>query len=173
MKRIAIIGNGGGGKSRLARKLSETLGLPLTHVDSIQYLAGMKVREIFETRKLLNEIVEQENWIIDGFGPMDVMEKRFSMADKVVLIDFPIWRHYWWASKRQFKSLWSPRVELPDYCNEATFAHTLRLYKILWRVHSEIRPQLLKIFSKPDMTGKVKIVKTVDDWNLIFKNGLA
>ncbi len=173
MNRIAIIGNGGGGKTTLSRRLKDLYSLPLTHVDSIQYLTGMKNRAETETRKVLNDLADQEQWIIDGFGPMDVMVSRFLKADRVVFVDLPIWRHYWWCTKRQIKSLWSPRTELPDNCNEATFSHTFQLFNILWRVHSQIRPKLIELFNKSAMTNKVITVKTISDWNKIFKEGIT
>ena len=40
MKRVAIIGNAGGGKSTLARELATASGLPLHVLDKIQYLPG-------------------------------------------------------------------------------------------------------------------------------------
>jgi len=173
MKKIAIIGNGGGGKTTLSRRLHELYQLPITHVDSIQYTAGMKSRPIDETRKILNEVTESEKWIIDGFGPLDVMEKRFLNADLIVFVDFPLWRHYWWCTKRQIKSFWSPRKELPEGCNEASMAHTLRLYKILWRVHQQIRPQLLEIFSRPEVAPKVIPIENLVSWNQFYKNGFS
>lgn len=33
MRRVLIIGNSGGGKSTLARRLGEKLGLPVIHLD--------------------------------------------------------------------------------------------------------------------------------------------
>lgn len=171
MKKIAVIGNGGGGKTTLSRRHHQLYQLPLTHVDSIQYTAGMQTRNIEETRAALNKIADMEKWIIDGFGPLDVMEKRFSIADKIVFVDFPIWRHYWWCTKRQMKSLWSPRQELPENCNEASFSHTVKLYKTLWRVHTKIRPQLLEIFSKENIKERVLTIRNVKEWTSLFKNG--
>ncbi len=37
MKRVAIFGNTGGGKSTLAKRLSEVTGLPLHPLDLIQF----------------------------------------------------------------------------------------------------------------------------------------
>lgn len=37
MKRIAIIGCGGSGKSYLARQLGAALELPVTHLDALYY----------------------------------------------------------------------------------------------------------------------------------------
>ena len=165
--RIAIIGNGGGGKTTLARILAARHGLSLTHVDSIQFLPGMVYRGDLETSQILKRLAAEERWLIDGFGSWEVIEKRFRRADLVVFVDFPLWRHYWWCTKRQVKSLWRPRTELPEGCDEATLAYTWRLYKILWRVHTQIRPRLLVLFAEPAMRPKVRVVRTVRDWRMV------
>src|SRR6476469_9572348 len=102
----------------------------------------MKIRPLPETRAALNEITAQENWLIDGYGPLDMIEKRFGLADVVVFIDFHLSRHIWWCTKRQIQSFWSKRSELPEGCNEATWEHTVKLFKALWRVHKQMRPEL-------------------------------
>ena len=40
MKRVAVFGNAGGGKSTIARRLAELTGLPLYVVDMMQFRAG-------------------------------------------------------------------------------------------------------------------------------------
>lgn len=60
IKKIANIGNGGEGKTILARSLAERYDLPLIQVESIQYLAGMKVRDTRETTNILNQRAGEE-----------------------------------------------------------------------------------------------------------------
>ena len=40
MKKVAVFGNTGGGKSTLSKRLSEITGLPLYALDKIQYQSG-------------------------------------------------------------------------------------------------------------------------------------
>lgn len=171
--KIAVIGNAGGGKSTLSRQLAVLHHLPLTHVDTIQFMAGMKVRPMEETRKELLEIAAQPKWIIDGFGPLDLIEKRFQIADRVIFIDFPLPRHWWWCAKRQFKSLWKPREELVEGCNEATIAHTIKLYKTIWKVHTQMRPELTRILQRENMRGKVIFIRSLNEWNELFRQGIV
>ena len=170
--KVAVIGNGGGGKTTLSRRLGEIHKIAVTHVDSIQFVPGMKIRPQEETRKILGEIQAQENWLIDGYGPLDMIEKRFALADKIVFVDFPLWRHYWWCTKRQIKSLWSRRAELPKGCNEASWNHTLKLFKTLWRVHTQMRPELLRILSRENLHNRVVFVRTLQEWQYLFDQGL-
>lgn len=172
LNRIAVIGNGGGGKTTLSRELGKKFLLPVTHVDSIQFLPGMGVRPVAETREMLNKVADGERWLIDGFGPFDVMENRFRRADRVIFVDFPLWRHYWWASKRQVKSLRVTRSELPPGCSEAGLRATWRMYKALWRVQTKIRPELMKVFERPEIKPKVVVVRNIRDWELCFSGNI-
>ncbi len=170
--KLTIIGNAGTGKTTLSRRLAVLYGLPLIHVDSIQFVPNMKIRRHAESIAVLNEIMSQDKWLIDGYGPLDILEKRFALADKIVLIDLPLWRSYWWCSKRQIKSLWKKRSELPEGCNEASLEHTVKLYKTLWQVHTKMRPELLRILSRDNCKNKVLYIRNMAEWDSLFEKGL-
>lgn len=172
VKRIAVVGNAGGGKTTLSRRLAEIHHLPLTHVDAIQFVAGMKIRPHAESLAILNQIQNQDLWIIDGYGPLDIIEKRFLLADRIVFVDLPLWRHYWWCTKRQIINLWSRRPELPEDCDELSLSHTVKLYKTLWRVHQQMRPELLRIFAREKHRDKMVFIRGVQEWKRIYKDGL-
>lgn len=172
VKKIAVVGNAGGGKTKLSRQLSSFYKLPLTHVDSIQFLPGMVIRPHKESIAILDDIQKQSAWIIDGYGPLDIIVKRFELADVIVFIDLPLWRHYWWCTKRQFCNLWSRRDELPEDCNEATWAHTMKLYRTLWRVHKQMRPELLRIFSRESLKNKVIYIRSLQEWKKVAECGI-
>lgn len=157
--KITVIGNSGGGKTTLSRLLGKQYKVPVIHIDSIQFLPGMIIRPMDETRKILNDIQAEENWLMDGYGPLDMIEKRFAMADKIIFIDMPLWRHYWWCVKRQMKSLLGfRRVELPEGCYEATLPHTIKLFKTVWKVHTQMRPELLRILNRPQHKQKLVLI---------------
>ena len=161
MQKIAIIGNSGGGKTALARHLGQLYGLPVTHVDSIQFLPGMKIRPHAESIQILSEIQTREAWIIDGYGPLDILTGRLALADQIYFIDLPIWRHFWWCTKRQVKNIFSRRAELVEGCNELTFEHTKKLYQSLWQVHTKMRPEMLRILGREPLCEKTMHVHTL------------
>ena len=172
IQKIAVIGNSGGGKTILSRELHRRYGWPLTHVDSVQFAAGLKIRPHHESIAILSAEQEKPAWIIDGFGPLDILEKRLTMADQIIFIDLPLWRHYWWCSKRQIMNLWAPRRELPADCNELTWEHTRKLFKNLKQVHTKMRPELLRILGKDHLKSKVIHIRDQKQWNKLFHQGL-
>lgn len=167
LKKIFIIGNAAGGKTYLAEHLAKQFTLPLTSVDSIQFLPGMKIRELNETRKILLEIEKKDTWIIDGFGPLDLIHNRFVQADKIIYIDLPLWQHYLWFLKRQIKSLWAPRHELPEGCSEISWGHTLKVIRSMWSMHKQMRPELFKILNREPLKSKTSVIRSKKQLNQI------
>ncbi len=66
MDRIAIVGCGGSGKSKLARELGQLLGITPVHLDGVYYDRDWQPldQEQFAARQ--HELVSAPRWIIDG-----------------------------------------------------------------------------------------------------------
>ena len=86
--RIQIIGYSGSGKSTLARRLGELYGLPVLHLDAVQFYGNWNERSLEEQNALVQKFLEQnEGWVIDG-NYARVCPQRFAMADACIFLDF-------------------------------------------------------------------------------------
>lgn len=56
MRRIAVIGNGGGGKSTLTRALGQHLRISVHEVDEVQWLAGWRRAPLDELAQTLRRV---------------------------------------------------------------------------------------------------------------------
>ncbi len=143
MRRLAVIGNAGGGKSTLAGNLGRMLDLPVHSLDGIKWGPGWVPVPAAEVERRCREWIAGENWIIDGFGTWEFIESEFARADTIVLLDLPLPVHYWWAIKRQFRDLFRPRPDLPANC--PMIRMTVPLLKTIWFTHKLARPKLLQL----------------------------
>ena len=150
MRRIAVIGNGGGGKSKLARALGRHLRIPVHEVDEVQFLPGWRRAPLDEVAHTLEAWAADDSWVIDGFGPWPVIDRRMSRADTIVYVDFPFRTHLWWAVKRQVVSL----VQRRAWAGQSAPPSSLLLFRTLRRVHA-MRPDLLELVTKGGRSEKL------------------
>lgn len=105
MKKIAVFGKPGSGKSTLSNSLASATGIKLHALDSILY----KQNGDLVDRKTYDEeheiILCSDSWIIDGFGPIESFNKRLEVADTLIYIDLPYIVSYWLVTKRCLKGL--------------------------------------------------------------------
>ncbi len=141
MTRVMVIGNAGGGKSTMCKVLSTVHALPYYAIDKIQWKPNWVLTPEPEYTDAHEELLSKPRWLIDGFGSWSSIERRLREADTIVFVDHPIWVHYWWATKRQIKSLFFGRPDGPEGC--PMFRVTIRLYKMMWWFHKEMHPKLL------------------------------
>lgn len=137
--RITVIGNAGGGKSTMAKLLGAAKGLPLYHLDALQWNPGWKLTPQEEFDRRHDELLRRERWIIDGFASWTSIQRRFEAADTLILVDHPLWVHYWWAIKRQFMCLFRPRPDFVEGC--PMLPMTGKLLWMIWDIHWWRRPQ--------------------------------
>lgn len=170
ISRIAIIGNTCGGKTRLSLKLAARHNLPIVHVDQIQFMPGLAFRPFKESIKILKTEQEKPEWIIDGFGPLDILEDRLKLADQIIMIDLPLRVHYYWAVKRVLKNLFQgQRKELPENSSERNFSHIVKLFKTIYQIHTKMRPEMLRILGRDIYRHKTMIIQDTQDLNNLYR----
>ena len=158
MRRIAVIGNGGGGKSTLARALGKHLGISVHEVDEVQWLPGWRRAPLDEVAPILEGWAADDSWVIDGFGPWPVIDRRMSRADTIVYVDLPFRTHLWWSGKRQVVSLIRGRA----WGGQSAPPPSLLMFRTLRRVHA-MRPDLLELVTKNGRAAKLVHLRSPRD----------
>ena len=88
MKRVAVIGSGGAGKSTFARDLGTRTGLPVIHLDSLFWGPNWAPMAKPAWIELEHRLVAADEWIMDGnYG--STQDLRLPRADTVVFLDLP------------------------------------------------------------------------------------
>lgn len=146
MKKVAVFGNSGGGKSTLAKQLAEATNLPLYSLDKIQFRVGGAKVPHAEYLNIHSGLLKQEEWIIDGFGCVASAWQRFSAADTLIFIDLPFLTHAKWVTKRSLKGLFVNPEGWPE--NSPILKGTLNSYRVLWLCHRKLTPAYRKLVSE-------------------------
>lgn len=129
MKKIAVFGKPGSGKSILSKNLSSASGIKLYPLDSIVYKnnGDMVDRNLYDTQH--GHILSSDSWIIDGFGPIESFYERLDAADTLIYIDLPYVFSYWFVAKRFLKGMFIKPEGWPD--GSSVFRGTMQSYKTL------------------------------------------
>jgi adenylate kinase family enzyme len=143
VRKVAVFGNAGGGKSILARQLAEVTRLPLFPIDVIKYREGIyrpgSERTQGEYQEFHADLLNQERWIIDGFDNVDLTWKRFAMADTLIYVDLPLFTHFRWITKRLIKGVFRNPEGWPK--NTPIWSSTISGYRVLRLCHRHLTPK--------------------------------
>ena len=153
MKRVAVFGNAGGGKSTLARELAAITGLPLTVVDKLQYRAGgveVPHEEYLQTHAT---VLAQDEWIIDGFGCITLLWERLEAADTLIHVDLPLAVHALWVTKRLIKGLFAAPQGWPQ--DSPVISSSISSYRVLWPCHARLTPKYRSYVSEAAQRKRV------------------
>ena len=86
--KIAIIGYSGSGKSTLAEIIGKKYSIPVLHLDKVNFLPGWVERNIDESRRIAEEFMKKDSWVIDGNYGKFFQKERLEAADRIIFLDF-------------------------------------------------------------------------------------
>lgn len=93
-KRISVVGVTGAGKSTLAQRLSEKLGIPCIELDAFYWEPGWKEADPFVFWERVEEAIEAEAWVTAGnYG--NIRFVIWARAEAVVWLDYPLNIAFW------------------------------------------------------------------------------
>ncbi|BAZ13286.1 hypothetical protein NIES4071_51250 [Calothrix sp. NIES-4071] len=160
MKKVAVFGNTGGGKSTLSKRLSEITNLPLHPLDKIQYQSGGAEVPHEDYKRAHQKILLTDQWIIDGFGCMETVWQRLDEADSLVFVDLPLHVHFWWVTKRLLTSKFKPPEGWPE--KSPILKSAINCYRTLWLCHKYLTPRYRKYIEQAQSTKSVYHIKSIE-----------
>lgn len=164
MARIVILGNSGGGKSTLARKLSEKRGLQHVEIDRILWQEGWVLTPPDVYARKHEQILSEDNWVLDGLGSLDSIPARIVRATEIILIDMPLWMHFWLAADRQMDWMSGKLEHAPG--GISAMPPTKELFRTIWDVDQGWMPTIRELCEEAKVRGKSLVqLRSVDDLN--------
>lgn len=154
MKRVAIVGSGGAGKTTFASELSRRTGLPVVHLDHLYWKPGWVETSADEWRVRQGERLSADQWIVDG-NYQDTFDVRFSRADTIIVLAPSRWRCIARVLRRTFLNFGRP-VQA-EGCPER---FDLEFLKWVWRFQKDGRPRLDAAIRELEGTSRVIELKT-------------
>jgi adenylate kinase family enzyme len=171
MKKIAVFGKPGSGKSTLSKGLALATGIPLHPLDAIVYKKNGDLvdRETFD--KAHDNILSSDSWMIDGFGPLGSFNKRLDAADTLIYIDLPYVVSYWLVTKRLLKGLLVTPEGWPK--GSSIIKGTLASYKMLKLSPKFWNDDFLQKLESISGNKSLHVIRSVADLNrFVEKNSL-
>jgi adenylate kinase family enzyme len=166
--RIVVIGNAAGGKSTLGRHLARRRGLPLIEVDRLLWQPGWRLTPEADYAREHAEIIARDRWVIEGLGRQHSIAERLARATEIVLIDMPLWMHFWLAAERQ--TAWvEGRLDAPP-TGSAEMPPTRELFRTMWEVDRTWMPGIRSMCAEAELEGKaVPRLASVDEIDALVR----
>ena len=170
MKKIAVFGKPGSGKSTLSKSLASATGIQLHQLDSIVYKKNGDLvdRNIYDETHA--NILSSDSWIIDGFGPIESFNKRLEVADTLIYIDLPYAISYWLVTKRLLKGLIVKPEGWPD--GSSVLKGTLESYKVLKLCPRFWNYDFLQKLEKISASKSLYVIRSISELNRFIKNNV-
>lgn len=163
MKKIAVFGKPGSGKSTLSKQLASVTGITLYQLDSILYKEnGDRVdRKTYDKRH--DDILSLDRWIIDGFDLIEPFNKRIEAADTLIYIDLPYSLSYYFVTKRLLKGVFVKPEGWPE--GSSILKGTFESYRFLKLCPAFWNDEFLQRLEHKSINKSLYVIRSIAELN--------
>ncbi|MFK0160941.1 adenylate kinase [Rhizobium sp. NPDC090279] len=113
-------------------------------------------------------IISGENWIIDGLGHRNSIPARIDRATEIILIDMPLWMHFWLAAERQIAWQSGKLEHAPG--GLSAMPPTRDLFRTIWEIEQDWMPGIRRLCAEARDAGKTLIqLRNVEELNAFME----
>lgn len=118
MQRIMVMGiSAGVGKSTFARSLGKILNINVYHLDALYWKPNWIAASFEEFSQSHQEIVNQNQWIIEG-NYNNTVKVRAENADTIIYLELPLYVCLYRVIKRWITNIGKTRPDMAEGCKE-------------------------------------------------------
>ena len=170
MKKIAVFGKPGSGKSTLSKSLASATEIKLHALDSIVFKKNGERVDRGTYDEAHESILSSDSWIIDGFGPIESFNKRLDIADTLIYIELPYIICYWLVTKRLLKGLFIKPEGWPD--GSSILKGTLESYKVLRICPKFWNNNFMQKLEKISTNKSLHVIRSISELNSFVDNNV-
>jgi adenylate kinase family enzyme len=160
MRRVAIIGPSGAGKTTLALELGRRLGIELVELDRLFWKPGWVATPIDECERIQRTALQAESWIVDSASPR-ALRTRLEAADTIVFLDPPPLLCAVRAFFRRIRARGRARAEIAPGCNLSRLDRAIaKRLTYAWRYRHELRPLFLRELRRLERQRRIVVLRT-------------
>lgn len=125
--KIAILGYSACGKSTLAQRLGAAAGVPVLHLDCVNWTSGWQARAQDQAQAEVERFLsEHDRWIIEGNYTNLCYARRLAEADCILILQFDRWICLFRACRRYWAYRGRVRDTIAPGCDEKLDGDFLR-----------------------------------------------
>ncbi|GAK04036.1 DNA topology modulation protein [Geomicrobium sp. JCM 19037] len=158
MNRIMVMGvSPGVGKSTFARELGEELHMNVYHLDAYFWKPGWVMKAVDEFAAEQQEIVEREQWIIEG-NYNNTYEVRVARADTIIYLELPLYVCLYRVFKRWIKNFGRTRSDMGEGCKEKLDVEFIRYIVTTYNRRKKTMKKRLQAFEEQRSLNQVIVL---------------
>ena len=165
IKKIAIIGCAGSGKTYTANKLQEKLNISVYHLDQYAWKPGWEKVKIDELRKHHQKLLKKDSWIIEGIY-FKLLHERVEASDAVIFLDVPRSVCLWNVIRRSILNSGKIVKGNPEGCTIKIFSFKfVEFLRWIWNFKSKHRSKVLETLNTFKETKQIYIFTSQQNIN--------
>jgi adenylate kinase family enzyme len=160
MRRVAIIGPGGAGKTTLAAELGEILGIEVVQLDRLFWEPGWVKTSEEDCEAVQRSALAADTWVVDSAAPR-ALRARLELADTVIYLDLPLRLCALRSLRRRLRMRGRNRSELAPGCVPARVDRAaLNYLHYVVRYRREARPNILSELDRLSVGRRIVVLRS-------------